>query len=139
MQVMVLTIICSVVGGGALLKFIEFLIKRDDDKDKSKNEYTERFDTLDKKMDDLNKKIEYVSADNARIRILNFSEEIQRGHKHSKEAFDQVHSDIDRYAKHCVKYPEYPNSRADMAIKHIENIYIEALKLEKDGKEGFLS
>lgn len=144
MQETVLTILVSVIGGGALLKFIEFLIQRKD------NKLMQRFDQLDQKVADLEKKfdnkfdglhkeLEYTSADNARIRILTFSEEIQRGQKHSKESFDQVHSDIDRYNAHCKKYPEYPNSRADMAIKNIETVYIEALKLEKDGYEGFLS
>lgn len=143
---MIITIVSSVVGGGALLKFIEFLIRR---KDRNK-EVMSRFDDLDykidkletkfdNKFDDLHKELEYESADNARIRILSFSEEIQRGQKHSKEAFDQIQSDIDRYQKHCNKFPDYPNSRADMAIKVIEDVYLESMKLEKEGYDGFLS
>lgn len=128
------------------MKFIEFLIRR---KDHNK-EVMSRFDDLDykidkletkfdNKFDDLHKELEYESADNARIRILSFSEEIQRGQKHSKEAFDQIQSDIDRYQKHCNKFPDYPNSRADMAIKVIEDVYLESMKLEKEGYDGFLS
>lgn len=139
-----ITILVSLFGGGALLKFIEFLIRRKD------NTVNERFDHLERKMDerdkkidkkfeDLYKKLDYEAADNARIRILAFSEETQRGQKHSKESFDQVHSDIDKYNRHCDKYPDYPNSRATMAIKNIETVYMEALNLEKEGYSGFLS
>ena len=150
MIVQVLTIIGSVLGGGALLRFIEFLITRKDKKNKQEEKYMDRFRTIERKIDNLDKKfdnkidaihkeMEYESANNARIRILTFSEEIQRGHKHSKESFDQIHNDIDQYVSHCNKYPEYPNSRADMAIKHIEDVYLEALQLEKEGYTGFLS
>lgn len=94
---------------------------------------------FDNKFDKLHKEMEYESADNARIRILSFSEEIQRGQKHSKEAFDQIQLDIDKYKQHCKKYKDYPNSRADMAIKIIEEVYFESMKLEKEGYDGFLS
>lgn len=132
------------------MKFIEFLIKRKDHNKDHNKEVMSRFDDLDykidkletkfdNKFDDLHKDLEYESADNARIRILSFSEEIQRGQKHSKEAFDQIQADIDRYQKHCSKFPDYPNSRADMAIKVIEDVYLESMKLEKEGYDGFLS
>ena len=139
-----ITIIVSIFGGGALLKFIEFLIQRKDNTVKDgiariERKMDKRDKEIDAKFEALNKRLDYESADNARIRILAFSEEIQRGHKHSKESFDQVHSDIDRYTKHCDKYPDYPNSRAEMAIKNIEDVYLEDLKLEKEGFPGFLS
>lgn len=139
-----ITILLSLFGGGALLKFIEFMIRRKD------NTFVKRFDKLDnkidnletmfnKKLEEIHKEFEYEAADNARVRILTFSEEIQRGQKHSKESFDQIHRDIDKYTKHCKKYPEYPNSRAEMAIKNIEDIYMNALRLESEGYDGFLS
>lgn len=139
-----ITILLSLFGGGALLKFIEFMIRRKD------NTFVKRFDKLDnkidnletmfnKKLEEIHKEFEYEAADNARVRILTFSEAIQRGQKHSKESFDQIHRDIDKYTKHCKKYPEYPNSRAEMAIKNIEDIYMNALRLESEGYDGFLS
>lgn len=148
MQEIVLTIILSVLGGGALLKFIEFLIKRRDKKVDAP--LMKRFDEIETKIDGLDlkfnrkfgalqKELEQESANNARIRILTFSEEIQRGHKHSKESFDQVHSDIDDYSKYCKSHPDYPNSRADMAIKNIEDVYLNAMKKESSGKEGFVT
>lgn len=148
METMIITILCSVVSGGALLKFIEFLIKRKDDKSdsevmKSLIEIEGKIDDLDAKFTlrfgTLQKELEQESANNARIRILTFSEEVQRGHKHSKESFDQVHSDIDDYLKYCKRHPDYPNSRADMAIKNIEDVYLNAMKKESSGKEGFVT
>lgn len=147
---MIITIVGSVVGGGALFKFIEFLIKRKDRRNKEMEEIREGFTEIktmisdlktefNDKFKDLHKELEYESADNARVRILSFSEEIQRGQKHSKEAFDQIQTDIDRYIKHCKKYTDYPNSRADMAIKLIEEVYSDSMKLEKEGYDGFLS
>ena len=148
MQVMILTIIGSVLGGGALLKFIEFLINRKDSEKNSEvmkrlNEIENKIDGLDsefnKRFGALQKEIEQEAANNARVRILTFSEEIQRGHKHSKESFDQIHSDIDDYLIYCNKHPDYPNSRADMAIKNIEDVYLNAMKKESSGKEGFVT
>ena len=147
---LVVTIVCSVLGGGAFLKFLEFLIRRKDKINELKKTIHEQFEVLSNKIDDLEKKVnekfeklhkelEYDAADNARIRILTFSEEIQRGQKHSKEAFDQINLDIDKYEKHCKKYKDYPNSKANMAIKIIKEVYVEDMKLEKDGYEGFLS
>lgn len=137
MQEILLTMILSVISGGALLKFIEFLIKRKDNKED--NEMINRLDEIEIKIDALDSKIDRESANNARIRILTFSEEIQRGHKHSKESFDQVHTDIDDYSKYCKNHPDYPNSRADMAIKNIEDVYLNAMKKESSGKEGFVT
>lgn len=139
-----ITILLSLFGGGALLKFIEFLIRRKDNTvnerfDHLEHKMDERDKKIDKKFEDLYKKLDYEAADNARIRILAFSEETQRGQKHSKESFDQIHSDIDKYNRHCDKYPDYPNSRSTMAIKNIEDVYLEALKLEQEGYSGFLS
>ena len=137
MQEVTLTKIVSIIGGGALFKFLEFLINRKD------NRIIKRIDELEKsfngKIEDLRHEFESESANNARIRILTFSEEIQRGHKHSKESFDQIHSDIDDYLKYCHEHPNYPNSRADMAIKNIEDVYLKAMKKESDGKEGFIA
>lgn len=139
----VITIITAVIGSGAVFGFIQFLIQRKD------NDLIKRFDKLDEKIDKLEKNfdakidslkkdIEDIEANNARVRILKFSEEVQHGQKHSKESYDQIHKDIDDYTRHCNKYPDYPNSRADAAIKNIERLYLEALKLEEAGNEGFL-
>lgn len=143
-----IAILTAAIGGGAIFGFIEFLIQRNDNNvlkkfDKRFDELDGKIDKMDKlfsdRMDDLNKKIDNNSADNARIRILQFSQESQRGYKHSKESFDQVHLDIDNYKKHCQKYEkDYPNSRAEQAIINIERLYQEALQLEEQGKEGFL-
>lgn len=143
-------IVIALVGGigGAIIGFIQFMITRKDknleDKindgfnklnskmDSMQTEFDDRFTALDRKIDD-------NEATNARIRILQFSESLQRGDKKSKESYDQVHDDIDRYTGHCNKYEDYPNSRAKDAIENIETLYKERLKLQSEGKVGFIS
>lgn len=144
----ILVLLIPAIFGGSAIGFVQFMIQRKDNSIDKK--FSERFDRLDKsiadmensfnqKIDALDRKIDDVEAKNARIRILHFSEEIQRGEKHSKESFDQVHQDIDDYNKHCRKYEDYENSRAEDAIANIESIYQTALKLQAEGHNGFLS
>lgn len=139
-----ITLLAAIFGGGALLTFVQFLIQRKD------NNILDAVRAVDKKLDTvkeevdnrlnvLHRELEDEAAKNSRIRILKFSEEIQRGLKHSKEAFDQVHADIDSYNRHCRKYPDYPNSRAEDAIAYIEKLYFKCLELENAGEQGFLS
>lgn len=144
-----LAIVLALIGiGGAIIGFIQFLITRKDKKLEDK--MTDGFNKLDGKIDDmqkefdskfkdLNRKIDDNEATNARIRILGFSESLQRGEEKSKEAFDQIHDDIDRYNNHCNTYTNYPNSRATDAIDNIETIYREKLKLQTEGKVGFIN
>ena len=63
------------------------------------------------------------NADAARRRILSFHGEILRGLLHSKEQFDGVLGDIDEYEKYCLTHPDYPNSRAVLAIMDIKTCY----------------
>lgn len=146
---MVGAIILALIGViGAILGFLQFLITRKDKK--LEDRLDERFNKLDTKIDNmkeefdekfnaLNRKIDDNEATNARIRILQFSEQLQHGDGKSKESYDQIHEDIDRYNNHCKKYDDYPNSRAGDAIENIETLYKEKLKLQSDGKEGFIN
>ena len=72
-------------------------------------------------------------ATNARIRILQFSDDLRHGISRSKESFDQIHQDIDRYNSYCKEHAEYENSLAVAAIKYIEAKYQDYLD-----KDGFL-
>lgn len=138
------TILLSVLGGGSFLTFLQFLISRKD------NSVVNSLQKLDNKIDalesrfiqsfnDLHREIQDVSAENARIRILQFSEQSRKGYTQSKEAFDQAHEDIDRLNEHNKLYDEEPDSRTKAAILNIERLYQEALKLEAEGRQGFLS
>lgn len=64
----------------------------------------------------------------ARLRILRFSDEITEGKHHSQEHYDDILKDIDKYEKYCLANPEFPNNKAVMAVSNIKDKYAECLK-----------
>ena len=68
-------------------------------------------------------------ADVHRTRILHFNNELLRDIDHTKEEFTEVLAEIDAYEEYCREHPEYPNNRAVLAIKYIQEVYMERLKL----------
>lgn len=123
-----ITIILSIFGGGALLTFLQYLITRHDEKAGKHKTIMDAIEKVRKELDALRGEINEDRATNARIRILGFSDEVQRNVRHSKESFDQINSDIDTYRRYCEKHPEYKNNRAVMAIANIERVYTECMK-----------
>ena len=85
-------------------------------------------DALRNEIETLRGEITEDRATNARIRILSFSDEVQRNIRHSKESFDQINSDIDTYRRYCDKHPDYKNNRAVMAIANIERVYADCMR-----------
>lgn len=69
------------------------------------------------------------NADGHRARILHFNNELLRDIDHTKEEFTEVLAEIDAYELYCREHPEYPNNRAVLAIKNIQEVYMERLKL----------
>lgn len=67
------------------------------------------------------------NADWHRARILQFNTELLRKLPHTDEDFHEMLYNIDSYERYCTEHPEYPNSRAIHAIKHIESVYDERL------------
>lgn len=116
------TIILGLCGGGALFGFVQFLITRHD------NKLSKAIDALRGEFETLRGEINEDRATSARIRILSFSDEVQRGIRHSKESFDQINSDIDTYRRYCDKHPDYKNNRAVMAIANIERVYADCMR-----------
>ena len=123
-----ITIILSIFGGGALLTFLQYLITRHDEKTGKHKTIMDAIEVVRKELDALRGEINEDRATNARIRILSFSDEVQRNVRHSKESFDQINSDIDTYRRYCDKHPDYKNNRAVMAIANIERVYAECMK-----------
>ena len=68
------------------------------------------------------------TADGHRARILHFNNELLRDIDHTKEEFSEVLAEIDAYELYCREHPEYPNNRAVLAIKNIQEVYMERLK-----------
>ena len=62
-------------------------------------------------------------ATSSRYRILRFDDELLHGVQHTKEHFDQIILDIDIYEDFCSRHPDFKNNLANLAIKHIKNVY----------------
>lgn len=59
----------------------------------------------------------------SRQQILVFNDELLQGMKHSKERFDNVLAEIDKYEHYCASHPNYSNNKAVLAIKYIKDTY----------------
>ena len=90
----------------------------------------ERMDKLEKRMEQLEKRQDQADAADKkrdaisqRNRILRFGDELLHDKKHSKEHFDEILRDIDRYEKYCDEHKEFENGTTVATSKHIKDTY----------------
>lgn len=84
----------------------------------------EHIKDVDTRLDDMMNLGEQKDADAARNRILIFDDELRRHIDHSYEYFQQILADVDTYTRYCEEHKSsYPNSKAEMAIKHIKDVF----------------
>lgn len=118
----------SLLLGGGMLAFIQFLIARHDNKhDKFKGVY-EAIDALSKQVKAIADKADERNAVNSRVRILRFADEMMEGKKHSKDSWDQVMSDITDYEKYCEAHPDFRNGQTAATVEYLKKSYIERLE-----------
>ena len=68
------------------------------------------------------------NADEHRVRILRFNNELLRDIPHTKEEFIDVLADIDFYEHYCDEHKDYKNNRAIHAIANICRVYDDRLR-----------
>ena len=107
-----LKIVGLVLGSGALFSFLQFIIKRYDNKKGIEKQL--------KKMEDL---MDERDAIQARTHILRFNDDLENGMKHSKDYFRQQIQDIDTYEEYCRTHPDFANGLTVMASKYIKSEY----------------
>lgn len=83
-------------------------------------------DDISKKLDSLENKIDLNKAENKRACVLRFNGEIKHGIHHDEEEFNECLSAIDYYEDYCRQHPDYPNSKAVMAIANVKKVYQKA-------------
>lgn len=90
----------------------------------------ERMDKLDGRMEQIEKRQDQSEAADKmrdalsqRNRILRFGDELLHDKKHSKEHFDEILRDIDRYEKYCEEHREFENGTTVATNKHIKDTY----------------
>lgn len=76
----------------------------------------------------LDEKVDENQAINIRVRILRFEDEIQMGKIHSKDSWDQVMDDINRYETYTESHPKFKNNITVASTQHIKNKYVELLE-----------
>ena len=118
----------GILFGGAFLTFLQFLITRHDKKKDDLGEIKKAIESLKAELDKIDKKGDRRDAENRRVRILRFEDELQRGLEHSKDSFDQVLEDITWYLKYCDKDPDFKNDMTAATIEHIRAVYRERLE-----------
>ena len=117
----IITVIISIIGSGALWGFIEYLLER---KDKRNDRLKQILITIQ----NLNEKVDEKDAITTRVRILRFMDQLQGDRKHTKDAFDQVFSDITNYKKYCNEHPNFKNDQTAATIEFISKVYQERLE-----------
>lgn len=118
----------SLLLGGGVLAFIQFLVSRHDQKhDKLKGVY-EAIEGLSKQIKSVADKADERNAVNSRVRILRFADEMMEGKKHSKDSWDQVMSDITDYEKYCEAHPDFRNGQTAATVEYLKKNYIERLE-----------
>ena len=123
--------ILTFVGGGSFLAFLEFLIKRHDDKKGKNKEILDAIGRLSDEVAQVKEDADRREAVLSRTHILRFDDELINGIKHSKEYFCQQLHDIDVYEQYCESHRDFQNSYAVMAIAHIRSTYKECLEENK--------
>lgn len=115
-------IVIAIVGSAAVFGFVEFMIRRHDEK---KGILVD----IQRQITEICKSREEDKATDARRRILNASDEIRAGQmKHSAEWFSQLMDDISAYEKYCDDHSDYKNAKAMVAIERIKEVYSKALE-----------
>ena len=115
--------------GGGILTFVQFLIQRHDQKHDRFAELQKAIENLKTEIETLDRKSDRRDAENRRVRILRFEDELQRDIPHSKDSFDQVLEDIRWYLNYCEKKdPDFKNEQTAATIEHIRAVYRERLE-----------
>lgn len=86
-------------------------------------EMMDRLESLDKEVKQLRDATDLESVLNCRVRILRFGDETLHDQRHTKEHFDQILRDIDKYEHYCDTHPEFENNVTVLTSTRIKEIY----------------
>jgi len=123
--------IVSILIGGGLLAFIQFLISRHDEKHDKTKEILEAIKDVKKDVDAVKADAQKQNAVLSRTHILRFRDELYNDMKHTSEYFEQTLDDIEVYEKYCEKNPDFANGRTKAAAKFIRDEYERLFKEHK--------
>lgn len=124
----IITVLVAIIGSTAIWSFLQFLIKRHDDKDTTLKEIKTSIESLNAKVEGLDEKGKRNEALTARTRILRFADEILDGRKHSRGAYLDAIDSCELYETYFEQHPTEINGHGKEACKIIRNTFDELVK-----------
>ena len=120
-----ITTVISVLIGGGILGFIQFLISRHDNKEDKEDSILSAIKDLSGRVEKIEKSLDERDAVLARTHILRFKDEIYNNgpESHSLEYYEQTLDDIQTYDQFCNDHPKFANGRTKAAAKYIREVY----------------
>lgn len=126
-----ITNVISLLAGGGILTFVQFLISRYDKKHDKNAEVLSEIKTISGRVEQIERSLDERDAVLARTHILRFRDELYNDIKHSQEYFEQTLDDIETYNQFCAKTPKFANGRTKAAAKYIQEEYDRLFKEHK--------
>lgn len=126
-----MTTLLSLLAGGGILTFVQFLISRHDQKVGKKDEVLSAINTLSDRVEKIEKSLDERDAVLARTHILRFRDELYNNINHSQEYFEQTLDDIETYNQFCTDHPKFANGRTKAASDYIRSEYDRLFKAHK--------
>lgn len=123
--------IFSILLGGGILTFVQFLINRHDSKNDKEDSILSAIKTLSGRVERIEQSLDERDAILARTHILRFKDELYNDIKHSQEYFEQTLDDIQTYDQFCSEHPKFANGRTKAAAKYIQDEYDRLFKAHK--------
>lgn len=97
------------------------------DKEEIKKEIQDKVGNLEAKFDkrivDIDEKMDRTRAEECRTNILRFSDDIKNEVYRSEESFKQIMMDIDTYNDYCDTHKGFKNGLTETASRHITAVY----------------
>lgn len=122
----IITAIITACGGAAVTGIFALIAAnkaRKKERDEADRAIMQKLEELSAKLGEHIEQDECRWADNARSRILIFGDEVRRSIPHTKEAWDDILHDIDRYETFCSDHEHYENNRAAATIANMKSAY----------------
>lgn len=123
MEINMIGTIASVLLGGGILGFIQFLISRHDKKNDRMNEVLDAIGDLKTEVSEIKADAQEQKAITARTHILRFADELYNNVNHGREYFEQTLDDIETYEKYCDTHRDFKNGRTKRAVPYIKETY----------------
>lgn len=123
--------VVSILLGGGIFAFIEFLIKRHDSKNDKTKDIFKAIEQIKKDIATMREEASEREAIRSRDNILRFDDELYNNIWHSSEYFLQILDDIKVYTSFCHDHPKFANGRTESASGHIKQEYDRLYKEHK--------